>query len=69
MYDWNEARKEQDKFCEARGWPNFAEAATGYHGRCPACGRCIYDKNGYTVEMAAHELITGCPFCNKSFVD
>lgn len=69
MYDFNEARKEQDKFCEARGWPNFAELATGNHAVCPLCRGDIYSAGGYTVEQAASELITGCPFCGKSFVD
>lgn len=69
MHDLNEARKAQDKFCEARGWPNYAELATGYYGVCPVCRNGIYDEGGYTVEYAAHNLVTGCPFCNKSFLD
>lgn len=69
MHDLNEARKAQDKFCEARGWPNYAELATGYYGVCPVCWKRIYDVGGYTVEYAAHNLVTKCPFCHASYLD
>lgn len=62
------AAKNQDKFCEARGWPNFA-AIVVPNGVCPECHNNIYSENGYTEEYAATNLITGCPFCGRSFVD
>ncbi len=68
-YDPMEARKEQDKFCEARGWPNYSELYADHDGRCCFCGRNIYDTGGYSVEYATTHLITGCPFCSRTYLD
>lgn len=67
-YDPTEAAKQQDRFCEARGWPNFAATGTSF-GRCPECHNNIYGANGYSVQYASRALITGCPYCGRSFTD
>ena len=53
----------QAKYCEENDVPHFAP----YTGRCWACGRQIYNKISY--ERAANRLITGCPYCHRSYVD
>ena len=35
-------------------------------GICFICRKDIF--NAYTVDYCRHNLITGCPFCNWSFV-
>ena len=36
-------------------------------GKCFKCHKQIFEK--ITLEEASNELITGCPFCNYSYVD
>lgn len=55
----------QEAFCARRGVPMFAPAS----GVCPNCGRQIFGGEGYREEQAGSELITGCPYCSKTFCD
>ena len=61
--DKEKAKEAQRKFCEEKGLPHFAPA----FGTCWACHQDIYDR--ISVERASQTLITGCPHCNRSFVD
>lgn len=76
-YDRVEAIKAQERFCEENNVPRFAP----YDGFCNTCGRDIYETRneyafngekiewGISVEKASTELITGCPYCKRSFCD
>lgn len=55
-------QKAQHKYCKLNGLPNFAGS-----GKCFSCHKNVFEK--LTIEQSANELITGCPFCNKSFCD
>ena len=55
----------QRRYCEARELPHFAPS----DGICYSCGRDIYAKGGVTAEEAGSRLITGCPFCLRTYVD
>lgn len=59
---------------------NFArgEGFAPRNGWCWSCHENIYQeglqtrygwRNGISVERAGSELTTGCPFCNRSYVD
>lgn len=63
-YDINKAVEAQKKFCEENELPNFAG-----NGVCFSCGRNVYDDGGYSVEYASERLVTGCPYCLRSFCD
>lgn len=36
------------------------------NGRCWSCGRQIFEK--ITLEGASNYLVTGCPYCYRSYV-
>lgn len=56
----------QRKYCQANSLPMFAPG----NGACPFCGRDIYSgPYGYDEKRAGGTLITGCPYCHRSFVD
>ena len=38
-------------------------------GVCYRCHKDIYGENGISVEEAGRTMVTGCPFCHRSFVD
>ena len=63
-YDINKAVEAQKKFREENELPNFAG-----NGVCFRCGRNVYDEGGYSVEYASERLVTGCPYCYRSFCD
>jgi len=65
MYNIQEAIKVQKEYCEKTGSPHFAP----YTGGCYKCRRNIYGEGGYSVEYASKGLVTGCPFCNRSYCD
>lgn len=73
MYNVELAMKAQKKYCEETHTPYFAP----HDGCCFRCGHQIYaptiSKYGYTVgvtvEYAANNLVTSCPYCNASFVE
>lgn len=71
-YDRSLAQDAQKRFCAAHNLPFFAP----YGGFCPSCFINIYDPtvteryvNGISVEEAGRNLISGCPYCNHSFVE
>jgi hypothetical protein len=74
-YDISRATKAQEKYCAEKGYPHFAPQS----GKCFSCGQNIYSEkgrtrsrkewNGISVERASKELITGCPFCNRTYCD
>jgi predicted nucleic acid-binding Zn-ribbon protein len=53
--------KAQAAYHRRTGNPAFAPS----DGICWACHRQIYDR--ISLETASTELITGCPFCNRSY--
>jgi len=63
-YDTIEAHEEQTKYCEEKKAPHFAP-----HSNCYSCGRNIYAEGGISVEEARESLITGCPFCHRSYCE
>lgn len=74
-YNIKEAIKAQDWYCRTKILPHFAPD----DGVCWDCRQNIYSEkgktrcgketNGITVESAAGHLITGCPFCNRTYCD
>ena len=62
MEDTDTKIKAQEEYCEKHKVPMFAPK-----DKCYSCNRNIWDK--ITLEQATNELITGCPYCNKSFCD
>ena len=64
-FDINAAKKAQKKYCKEKEYPLFAPI----DGVCWSCGKNIYCVNGISVEHASNNLITGCPFCHRSFCD
>jgi len=50
----------QKEYCKNNDLPFFAPYTV-----CPNCKRDIWDK--ITLEQAKTELITGCPYCNRSY--
>jgi hypothetical protein len=74
-YDISKAAKAQEKYCTEKGYPHFAPR----NGKCFSCGQNIYSEKGRTrsgeewqgisVERASKKLITGCPFCNRTYCD
>lgn len=65
MYDAQLAKQAQDKYCLEHEIPHFAP----HNGICWNCNRNIYDDGGISVEESGSRLITGCPFCHRSYVD
>ena len=81
-FNKNKAMESQKNFCKEKGMPHFAPERTG---RCYNCNREIYESftrkektwkgeeievtTGITVEVAASQLITGCPHCKRSYCD
>ena len=65
MFDRLKARKAQDEYCEKNKLPHFAPQ----DGYCFYCGQNIYTEGGYSVEEAEARLITGCPFCRRSYCE
>ena len=56
----------QKQLCEKNHYPRFAPN----DGYCYDCRRPIYgEERGIKLEEAATTLITGCPFCRKSYCD
>lgn len=54
----------QKAYCETHKVPEFAPTNTG---NCYSCG---VDITIYiTEEQASTQLITGCPYCNRSYCD
>ena len=74
-YNIPEAIKAQKQFCDKNEYPCFAPG----NGICWSCHQNIYsekgrtrtgyDTQGISVESAAGQLITSCPFCNRSYCD
>ncbi len=64
-FDINAAKKAQKNYCKEKVYPLFAPK----DGVCWNCGKNIYCVNGISVEQASNNLITGCPFCHRSFCD
>ena len=74
-YNISEAIKAQEQFCDKNEYPRFAPD----NGICWDCHQNIYSENGRTrygkkthgisVESAGHYLLTGCPFCSRSYCD
>ena len=53
----------QSKLCSEKKYPHFAP----HDGRCYNCSRQIYDR--ITLCRAETDLITGCPWCNRSYCE
>ena len=64
-YNIEEAKKAQVKYQEDTKSPDFAPG----DGFCWGCKRNIYSEGGIDVERASKELVTGCPFCHRSYCD
>ena len=62
-YNIPEAIKAQDWYCKTKILPHFAPG----NGICWSCHQNIYSEKGRT--RAAGQLITGCPFCSRSYCD
>jgi len=63
-YNAIKAHEAQTKYCKGKNYPHFAPSQF-----CYACRRDIYSEGGYSVEEAGESLITGCPFCMRSYCD
>ncbi len=64
-YDVEQAIIAQAKYIDVNELPFFSPR----NGICFACRRQIYADGGYSVESASTELITGCPWCHRSYCD
>lgn len=53
----------QKQYCAKTKSPHFAPSS----GCCFKCGRQIY--KSISMEAASKSLVTGCPFCHKSYCD
>lgn len=53
----------QKKYCIEKKLPHFAPS----DGRCWRCNRQIYER--ISLKEASTDLITGCPWCNRSYCD
>ena len=51
----------QKTYCETNGLPMFAPT------NCYFCHRNIYEQ--ISLKKASSELITGCPYCHRSYID
>ena len=54
----------QLRYCEQHEIPTFMIPMSGF---CPHCNRDVY--SDMTPEEASQRLLTGCPWCHRSFVD
>ena len=63
-YNAIKAHKAQEEYCKRAKAPHFAPTQ-----HCFKCRGDIYSEGGYTVEEAGKKLITGCPFCHRSYCD
>lgn len=63
-YEPELANKKQVEYCERTNTPHFAPS-----GKCWNCCRNIFLEGGISVEEASGCLITGCPFCHRSYCD
>ena len=59
------AIKGQKEYWDKSGAPDFAPN----DGRCWNCRSQIYAEGGIDVERASNTLVTGCPFCHRSYCD
>lgn len=64
IFNRDESIKAQRDYCERKNKPYFIP----WGARC-VCGFEIFGEKGYTVEQAGKQLITGCPWCHRSFLD
>ena len=66
-YNIPEAIKAQEQFCDKNEYPCFAPD----NGIYSENGRTRYGRktHGISVESAGNYLITGCPFCSRSYCD
>jgi len=53
----------QAEYCELNDAPHFAPST----GLCWRCRKQIYNK--ISIIQAANSLITGCPYCHRSYCD
>lgn len=65
MSEFELCRQAQKNYCNTHDAPQFAPTS----GYCFHCGNPIYGGRGYSLEQAKSTLITGCPFCRKSYCD
>ena len=65
IFDTKEAIKAQRDYCNRRKVPHFAQL----DGICYSCGANIYGPRGISVEEAGSRLISGCPYCRRTYVD
>lgn len=66
-FDTEAAIKAQRDYCDRKGAPYFAPL---YDGRCFSCYANIFAApHGISVEEAGSRLITGCPYCGRTYVD
>lgn len=74
-YNIIKAAQAQEDFCASKSTLNFVK-----FGHCFSCGNNVFAQvfhpnrkfnqyTGVTVEEAGTALITGCPHCNRSFVE
>ncbi len=55
----------QRKYCFDHDAPMFLS----YDGRCFSCGAYVFGPRGIPPAEAGKRLITGCPYCQRSFCD
>jgi len=53
----------QKKLCADKQYPHFAP----YDGVCYRCRKQIYER--ISLQRASSDLITGCPWCSRSYCD
>ena len=68
VYDPDKAGEAQDRYCEEHHVPRFAPSKYADY-RCGGCYKNIYRDGGISVEEAGRRLVTGCPFCHRSFCE
>jgi len=54
-------RAAQREYCRDMHYPHFAPS----DGKCRYCGKQIYER--ISLKTAGSQLITGCPWCNRSY--
>lgn len=52
-------------YCSAKDAPMFLPK----DGRCWYCYADVFGKGGYTMQDAKSRVLTGCPYCRKSWDD
>ena len=55
----------QLQMCKEKGYPDFIPKG----GICWKCHKQVYDHEKYKGKTGAEELVTGCPFCFRSYCD